>query len=226
MAQEKDVELWVGFGIDQRIGKKMTVAFEQNTRFNNNIGATKNVFEELSLSYKFNKYLSGTANYRFGKRNSFVNGYNTEHRYNFDLRFRKKAKPLIFVFRTRFQSKYRSIHSSEDGFIPTNYNRNKFTFRFDLDRRVEPYVGIEVYYQLNNVEGNEIDNIRYFTGINIDLPKRQEVKVFYILQQEYNVNNPVTSNVIGVSYSYSLKRLKVKEKSKGGGGNPNSTRDL
>jgi len=53
VAQTNDAELWTGAGISKSITKKLSLHFEEQVRFNNNISAVKNVFSEFFLSLEW-----------------------------------------------------------------------------------------------------------------------------------------------------------------------------
>jgi hypothetical protein len=96
------------------------------------------------------------------------------------------------------------VDSSKDRKIARDYLRNKITLKYSLTKQVSPYLSGELWYQLNNVSGNEFDSVRYTFGINYDLNKSGAFGFFYLIENEFNVNHPGAQYVFGVIYSYSL----------------------
>jgi len=207
--QTNDAELWSGVSIKKKITKDITGSLEQQVRLDQNISSPKNIFTEARVSYRFNKIFKYSVSYRFINRNQVEDGYVTGNRFTGDLRVRYKMKPLVFTYRNRMQREYRM---EELGVRQINYNRNKLALALDLDKKFSPYISFEIYYHLNKEEFNKN---RYTVGVDFDLKNRNELSVFYRLQQDYNVNNPVNAYIIGIGFSHSLKgALFKKEKEK------------
>ncbi|MFH1320172.1 MAG: DUF2490 domain-containing protein [Bacteroidota bacterium] len=194
-----DAELWSSVIINKKITSKLNGSFEEQLRLNDNISSVKNFFSDIGLSYMFNKYIRLATNYRYIQRRRDDRTYGTRHRFYGDLRFRFKTKPFIFYYRTRLQTQ-QSITGS--GIIRDNYSRNSLTLKLDLDKKIAPYIATELYYYLNCQEFNKV---RYTLGIDLNLKKRNDVGIFYRIQREFNVNNPIHSYIIGINYSYTLK---------------------
>jgi hypothetical protein len=50
--------------------------------------------------------------------------------------------------------------------------------------------------------------------LDYDLPKRQELGLFYMIQTDFSGNAPEFVSSVGISYSYEWKRPKKKKKKK------------
>ena len=117
-------------------------------------------------------------------------------------------KPLIFTYRNRMQREYRM---EELGVREINYNRNKIAVAFDLDKKWSPYLAFEMYYYMNL---EEFDKNRYTLGVKFDLKDRNELSIYYRIQQEYNVNNPEMEYIVGIGFGHTLKGRLIKKKKK------------
>jgi len=199
IAQTNDAQLWSWVGVHKKITKDLIGTLEQQVRLDHNISFPKNIFTELRMAYRFNKYVKYTISYRFMNRGQVEGGFVTGNRFTGDLRMRYKKKPFILSYRNRMQREYRM---EEEGIRQINYNRNKMGLALDLDKKFSPFASFEIYYHLNNAEFNKN---RYTLGVEFDLKKRNELDVFYRIQQDYNVNDRETSYVIGIGFSHSLK---------------------
>jgi hypothetical protein len=208
-AQVQDFELWTGVGVSAKVYKKTYVSLEQNLRLFDNASRLNSVFSEVAGSYRFTKEFKVSAKYRFAQKpNTYSDNPSAlDHRYNIDVAYRYKMKPLVFSFRTRFQSKVRNVNSSELGRVPTNYNRNRLVIAFDLDQDFEPYIASEFFYRLNGNEGKFVDEVRFSAGVEYKINKQQEIKLFLMNSRELQVNNPLSSTIVGISYNYDLGKL-------------------
>ena len=175
---------------------------------NDNISSTKSVFTDLGVSFRFNKNLRVSGNYRFINRKRNTGGYWVSHRFYADLRYIYKAKPIIFVYRNRF---YTEAGYEDNGQEREYYERNKLELKFDLDKKFSPFLASELYYFM---EKAEFRKLRYTAGVDFDLKNRNELSLFYRIQREMNVINPDYSYIIGVGFSHNLKGRLIKKRSK------------
>lgn len=211
-AQYNDAQLWSWLRVEKKIAKKLTGVLEQQVRLSQNISFPKNIFTEAGATYRFNKRIRYTVYYRFMNRGQTDGGSIIGNRFAGDLRLRYKKKPFVFSYRNRIQREYRMDGSTEASaklaYRQINYVRNKLNLAMDLDKKFTPYASFEIYYHLNNSEFNKN---RYTLGVNFNLKNRNELDLFYRLQDEYNVNNPVRAFIIGIGFSHTLKGRLIKK---------------
>ena len=198
-AQTKDAQLWSCVSVNKKVTKDLVGTLEQQVRLDHNMTFPKNIFTEMRMGYRLNKHIKYTISYRFMNRGQAEGGFVTGNRFTGDLRLRYKNKPFILVYRNRMQREYRM---EEEGVQQINYTRNKVALALDLDKKFLPYASFEIYYHLNDAEFNKN---RYTMGVEFDLRNRNELDVFYRIQQDYNVNDRETGYVIGIGFSHSLK---------------------
>lgn len=203
-SQTNDLQLWTNISLEKKITKTFSLNYAEEVRFNENISEVGQFFSDLGCNYKISKSWRISVNYRYTNKKKLDDSYSKRNRYYIDLSYRKKFDKVICVFRTRFQSQYVDVYSSSIGRIPEYYSRNKLTFKIDLDKKFAPYLSIEMFYQLHNPEGNDIDNMRYTGGVEYQFNKKASLDIFYMIQQEYNVKRPERDYVIGIGYSISL----------------------
>ncbi len=204
-AQVNDFELWSGVQLRKKITKKLRVSFEEEIRFNENISDIKKFYSEISLSYRLNKYIRFAARYRFTENKTLLSYYSTRHRIMADISLRYRISRLTVAYRARYQTKYIDIYSSETGFVPQNHSRNKLSLKYNIRKNpVSPFISSELYYQLNNPEGNRLDKLRNTAGFEYNINKKNSFDIYFRIQQQINVNNPVKSYIIGVGYFYML----------------------
>jgi len=205
-AQISDAQLWSRVSLSKKITKSLTGTVEQEVRIDHNYGFLKNVFTEIRVGYRYNKFVKYTLAYRYINRGQVEGGYISGNRLTGDLRLRYKMKPFIFSYRNRMQREYRM---EELGVREINYNRNKIAVAFDLDKKFSPYFSFEVYYHMDQAE---FDKNRYTLGVDFNLKNRNELTIYYRLQQEYNVNNPENQYIVGIGFGHTLKGRLIKKK--------------
>lgn len=201
-AQQKDAGLWTNISMEVKVAKKLTVAVSQEFRFNENITELGTYFTDAGLGYKINKNIQVTANYRFIQKRRVDDSYSPRHRFYVDLKFQKKFNPFDLQFRTRLQDQYADIGRASDGGIAEYYSRNKLSLKLDINKPFEPYLSVELFSPLNYPRINAFDNIRSSAGVEYALSKHNNFDLFYMIQKELQVSNPITDFIVGVGYSY------------------------
>jgi len=201
-AQYNDAGMWFSINAEKKITPVFSFTLSEEGRFNENISELGTFFTDAGLSYKIGKLFKVSINYRFTNKRQVNDFYSKRHRYYVDLSIRKKFKPIILSFRTRFQSQYTDMFSSSTGLMPSYYSRNKLTLKFDLDKKYTPYISTELFSPLNNQDGGIlIDNARYTAGIEYAFNRMHSLDIFYLIQRECNVKNPETDYIIGLGYN-------------------------
>ncbi|MEI6123074.1 MAG: DUF2490 domain-containing protein [Bacteroidota bacterium] len=202
--QTTDAGLWMSLNVEKKITAKLSIALAEEFRMNENMTELGTFFTDVGLTYKINKYIRISGNYRFVNKRRLDDSYSKRHRYYFDLAFRKRFKPITISFRTRFQSQYADIFSSEDGKIPSYYSRNKLSIKYELNKKLSPYVSVELFSPLKKPYDIFMDNARYCIGLEYALNRMHSLDFFYLFQREYNVKDPMREHIIGVGYYFSF----------------------
>jgi len=202
--QVQDANFWMNVKVEKKIIPTLSVSINQEFRLNENITELGTFLTDIGLHYKINKYLRVSASYRFINKRRMDDSYSMRHRYYFDLVVRKKFYPVTLSFRTRFQSQYADVLSSEDGKIPEYYSRNKLTVKVDAGKNIHPYVFAELYSPLKRPYDIFMDNMRYSVGVEYEINRMNSLDFYYMFQKECNVKNPEADHIIGIGYSINL----------------------
>ena len=202
--QYRDAGLWLSVSIEKKIASRTTVLFSEECRMMENISQAGTVFSDLGLMHKWNKYFSAGIFYRFIEKRNLDASYSTRHRFYADASGKYKTGRWSVSLRERVQSQVKDYYSSESGRIPEWYLRSKLSLKVELTRKIIPYAGVELFYQLSNRKGNELDNVRYSAGTEYRFNKRHAIDAGYLIQQEFHVKNPVTDFVTCLSYNFSF----------------------
>ena len=204
LAQVNDAGVWASINVEKKINSKVALQLSEEVRFNENVSEVGTAFTEIGANYKLSKYIAVGVSYRFIQKRKVDDFYSFRHRYNVDVAFKYKYKKLSMSLRERLQTQYANVNSSEDGKVATRYLRNKLTLKYNLERKYTPFVAGELFYQLTNVEGNEFDNVRYTVGVDYEINKKVSLELFYLINKEFNTNNPVTDYVSGFGFTYTF----------------------
>ena len=215
-AQEWDFGTWHKLQVKGALTKKLSLSIEQQLRLNSNSSSVDETFTELGLNYDLPKGFEVGAAYRLAWSPNKVGYYDNQHRYNIDASYGRKIWNLKAKFRARFQhrpsqSLFNERLKPEDSPI---FVRLKLSVSYDKLKDWKPGIEFETFIRTDNPNEVGAKRFRYKIFLDYNLPKRQELGLFYMLQTNYSGKTPEFQNIVGVSYSYEWKRPKKKKKDK------------
>ena len=182
----------------------MAATLTEEMRFNENLSELGVAYTELGVDYKLYKFISAGVSYRYIQKKQVDNFYSLRHRYNIDLSLKYKIKMVNVSLRERFQTQYADVNTSETGSVPQRYLRNKLTLKYNLGKKYTPFIYSELFLQLNNPEGNEIDNVRYAAGFEYEINKLMNLEFYYMINKKIHVSDPLTEYITGIDFTYSF----------------------
>ncbi|MFC2097343.1 DUF2490 domain-containing protein [Bacteroidota bacterium] len=204
-SQTKDAGLWTGIRLNYDISEKLNLSFEEEIRFFENFSRLDKYYSEIGLSYEINKNVEIGAFYRYSSiKNPYIN-YSHYHRFHTEIILKSEFKRYSFSFRSRFQSKYTDPYVSDNGMIPKDYSRNKLAVSYNIRKLpLTPYASYELFYQLNNPDGNVFDKSWMTIGVKYRFKNRDRLSIYYRLSQDHNINNPLNLNILGIGYNIKI----------------------
>ncbi|MBL4586496.1 MAG: DUF2490 domain-containing protein [Flavobacteriales bacterium] len=212
--QEWDFLSWHKVQIGGELVKNFSLSVEQQLRLENNSSSVDETFTQIGLGYKLTKGLQLEAAYRFSWSQTTDGTFRNRHRYNIDLNYGKKFGEFKAKLRARFQhrpspSLFNERLKPEDSPI---FVRLKLSLSYRKLKKWTPGLAFETFIRVDDPNQNGARKFRYRVFLNRDLPKRQNLRVFYMLQTDHFGKTPKFLSVVGVSYSYEWKRPKRKKK--------------
>ncbi len=205
-AQENDHGTWLSVDISKEITKKLDLEFEEEVRIFKDFSEINRFGTSLGGSYSVNKQLKGGVGYTWLYRHDINdNFWENRHRYYAYATGKAELGRFTFALREKFQSTYYDTSLKGNDYSPVNYLRSRLEVDWDVRGfKPEPYASAEMHYQLNNPDGNEIDDWRYTLGINFPLSKKMDLDAYLRLDQEVNVKKPVNLYLIGINLKFNL----------------------
>ncbi|WP_025764616.1 DUF2490 domain-containing protein [Dyadobacter tibetensis] len=209
-AHAQGVGLWTGASVEKKLNKSFSLDLSGQARFSENANILNAYLGEAGLEYKINKFLDASIYYRYiGKRKLDKTDadyfYRSYHRFYGNVKFdHDLTNWLKFDYRFRYQHQFKD---DDAGLTTTgSYFRHKFEFSYQNKSRFSPYVSADVFYLI----GNGFDQVRYKTGVEIDLAKRNslDISVFQDRAFKGGSSEPV---VINLGYKLKLKGNKSKK---------------
>lgn len=212
MSQIEDAHLWTGAGVSVSVDKKLSFGYETQTRFYKNASTLRVYLNQFGSSYKITKNFKVGLDYRFSRKKKdyyFV----SENRIMLNAAYGFKVSPINtkFTVRARYQNSFDRLKVINESISPdfSNVVRLKFVakYKFPDFKRIRPFLGCEYFKSLDAEPiAFSADAYRIMGGIDLDLPKKHEVKLNYIFQKS-NGSTPEIRHVYSIQYTYNLDGL-------------------
>ncbi len=203
-AQNSDFGIRFGAELSKKLTKKIELQFEEEVRLNQNVSSFDRSLTTLGGSYALNKTFKAGLFYTYIYANNQDDGYyESRHRFGGWIQAVQKVNRFKISLREKFQNTYRDEDLGNYKYNPKMYLRSKFKVSYNIKNLpFNPYLSAEMHYQLNNPYGNDIDKWRYTAGTEYSINKKFAIDLFYRLDNELNVKNPVRTSVLGTMLKY------------------------
>jgi hypothetical protein len=205
---EQDAGLWATLNVEKKFKEKYSVFYTQEFRLRENFSRVNLFYSEIGLEARPAKFLKVALSYRNIQKNQPDGSYNFRHRFQLDITLKKKFGNFELAYRQRLQRELRDVYSSDKGMLPEWYSRNKFTLKYDFDKPIQPYIAVELRYQISDPRRMDSDGtwhrIRYIGGFDYKVNDKNKLGLYYLVQNEFNVVTPQSIYIVGVEYSYSF----------------------
>lgn len=203
---DDDAKVWLYLKADKHITKRFMTQLVLQNRFNNNVTEYDQINANIELSYRFNKHFKVLGGFVYGNKRKPEGVYIDRQQYYGGFLFREKIKRFTVAYRNLVQAQNSASYNPEKGKVFHYYNRNKLTFKYEVIKRVEPFVGAEINVPLSSDHGAYyINRSRIITGLEIKITKKSFLETYFIFQRQYRVDGYTPRDYIfGVSYSYSF----------------------
>ncbi|MCE3294474.1 MAG: hypothetical protein K0R65_188 [Crocinitomicaceae bacterium] len=199
-AQWQDFGLWTEISLEKKISPRWEVSLTESIRLNENVTALNQHYTHLSGTYKISKAFSLTLAYRNSQRFNFDETIDFRHRAQLEAAYKHKLGQLGIELQERFQIRYDNIRREAGWEIPQIYYRTRLTLDYDLDSRFTPFASAEIF--LN--QSRYIDNLRLRAGFDYDFNKKNSVRLYYMIDQDLQENDPLRFFAIGLGYKFSF----------------------
>jgi hypothetical protein len=202
-AQQQDLQMWVSAGFRADLSDKIRVSIEEEARYFENISRLDKLNSDLTLDYKLSNSVSIGVLYRLISNRNASGYYNLDHRFNLHLEYDRSVRAWTFGAQIKAEKTFDQFSGLNDKYLPNNYIRIKGEIsRLMVDRKTEPYVNLEFWYKLPQGQTAFVDQYRLTMGLKYKADKNNRLNLFYRIQQEIQVKDPLFAHVLGAGYTF------------------------
>ena len=203
-AQTNDAGAWINFTLEKDLPKKFTTGIELETRLNDNLSEVRSIFSEVYLAREWNDAFSTTLTYRAQARRRLDNNYENRDRVALDLKYKIKVGEIGVQYRFRAQRQL-GVLGTESSLYALLGARHKIKLDYDMNKKWELSLAGESFYSAEREAVLTHTDIRLKIGGQYKIKKRNYLSLGYLVQREYNTNNPFTNYNLTVSYKLMIK---------------------
>ena len=187
---------WTKISFEKKLPYSLKLELAQGLRLKDQLSTLNLAFFEASLSYKNSNGIKINIPYRYTIFEDKI-----KHRLSFGASYQYSFKPISLKYRIKYYRLYENGKSIEDnGETLGDLIRNKFTMKYKSGKKINLYISGELFH-LYNTENNPLDEYRASFGVEIDLPRKNSINLFYIFKGEGIANSDLNEiNVISLNY--------------------------
>ena len=201
----KDAGLWNTFNAEYKINSSFNIVFTEEFRLCENFMEVNLFYTDLGIEYSGIKNLKTSIVYRGIQKFQPDMPFSFRHRLMWDLSYKKEWNKFSVQYRHRLQVEVKNFYSSEFGKTPEWFDRNKFTFKYEVNKRIQPYVALEFRLQLydprNQFYDMEWHRVRYQAGTDIKLGNKKTIGFYYLIQDDFGIKNAQDQYILGLEYT-------------------------
>lgn len=169
----------------------------------------------LGADYDLAKYLKIGVGYQFMNAldydQDYIKSYFIRNRFNASATGKLKYNNFSFSLRERLQVTFKEDRVQTDGTIddykmnPAWAWRNRFQIEYNIPNcKITPALSAETFFDLNNPDGNNFENIRYILNFDYKLNKRNHIDVYGVINSNLYSDDSTGKYILGLSYKHSF----------------------
>ena len=203
-----DAGLWASLNLEKKVSKRLEFVLTQSIRIKENYSSVNLFYTDIGMGIKPFGFMKVVFSYRAIQKARLDETYSFRHRLTMDVVLKRKFGRVVTSFRQRLQTQVSNVYSSETGKLPEWLAREKLEIKYDLDKPIEPYVSVELRYQLKDPKNMPFNGtwnrVRYTFGLDYKLNDKNAFSLYYIIQRGFNIPEPQNLYITGIAYTLSL----------------------
>jgi len=205
VGQQQDFQSWWELNLDKGLSNGVDLSGEVEQRFRNNSLQYDRTMVTVAGDYDIKDYLNLAAGARALLSSDRELVLNTRYRLHMDVTGRYPLSRFDLSLRIRLQYGFNDLFLQESSASNNLINRYRVKASYKIfGTKLGWFASIEGWHPYTDLPNRLFNNIRYSAGAAYALNFRSELGIRYILEDEFNVENPLQSHILVFSYSHNL----------------------
>lgn len=203
--QEKDFQTWWEAELQVDLPRGFDLSGELEQRFRNNSLQYDRTLVTLTGGYEVNDYLDVGAGFRMVTVQDRELKIRNRFRMHADVTGSYSVARIDLSLRTRLQYGFDDLLDIGSIGLNNLVNRNRLKIGHHIfGTRFSLWASLESWHLLNDVPTRLSYKMRYSGGMEYTLSFVSRLLLRYILEDEFNVRNPMQSHILLVGYQHQL----------------------
>lgn len=191
---QEDFTTWTSMKVSHSPLSRLTIAGKWELRTKDSMKSWDRWGAGADVNYQLFSFLKAEVGYEFHHRDRGDEGWKFRHRYRIGVTGSVKWGELKFSLRERFQQTYSKGNAE-------NRLRSRLKIAYAPERwMVSPYFSGELYQAIGDDAFWDVARMRYRSGVEIELPRKWTLDVFYCYQYQPDENK----HIVGVECSFAF----------------------
>ena len=205
MGQQKDFQSWWEFNIDKGLKNGIGLSGEVEQRFSNNSLQYDRSLVTVTGEYDVKDYLEVAAGIRALLAQDRELNLNFRYRIQMDATGSYLLSRFMLSFRIRLQYGFEDFPSFDE--VIQNNLASRYRLKADhrlFGSRFGFFATTEGWVPLSNGSDGLFKKVRFSAGAEYFLNFRSQFHIRYMVENEFNVKNPLQSYILVLGYTYEL----------------------
>lgn len=203
--QQQDFQSWYSLTLNKGLKSGIDLSLEGEQRFENNSLQYDRSVLTLSADYDLTGWLNAELGVRGLVRMNRERRLTPQYRFHADATLDHDIWLLDCSLRSRLQYGFDELDFVSDAGGSKLVSRNRLEAGYDIfGTRFEVSVYVESFHQLSGSPIRSFYKMRYSAAIQYMLNFRSDISLRYILEDEFNVTDPLQAHILVLGYSYDL----------------------
>lgn len=200
--QQKDFQTWYELKLNKDLKSGIDLSLEAGQRFENNSMQYDRSLLTLQADYDVTGWLNAELGVRGLLRMNNERRLQPKYRIHTDATLEQPAGEFDLSYRSRLQYGCEEFYDAGNSELES---RNRLEAEYHIfGTRIEVSAYLESYHMLSGSPLRRFFRMRYSARIRYMLGFRSELNLRYILEDEFNVSDPLQSHILTVGFSYDL----------------------
>jgi hypothetical protein len=200
---QDDFGLWFEFATEHKLANKLELDLSADLRTYENASKIGEAFLEAGITYKFNKYLSAGASYRYTEFREDDDLLHPRHKWFATVTGKLPLGNFDISGRFKFQQRYKTYYEDEEDKKPDEHIRIKLKTLYNIPSfPINPYISTEMFIPIFNESNREVDKLRFMAGVEYKISKKHSIEAEYMFERDFF---PHIGDINVISLNYEIK---------------------
>jgi hypothetical protein len=203
--QLSDFNSWFEINLARQLGERVELSTELEQRFSQNSSRFERSMVTLTADYRIREFLGVAGGGRLMVMADEEGDASPRYWFHADVKGKRGMEQMDLSIRIRMQYSFREVSGAAMVSDNQLVNRVMGTLGYQPGNAdLGLFASLESWALFYSGNNHFFNRVRYSAGVTYDFTARAEVGLRYILEDEFNQEDPVSSHIVVINYSQEL----------------------